>query len=158
MSVLDATSKGDQKTLPPWAHRGANLVVRNKMDLPGARRDASDASDASDATTHAVSCATREGMDAFVEALGDAVAARVTAGAGDDANVSAITRSRHRDRLEECVAHLDRFVASARGRGGTPEVAAEELRLAARALGKVTGHVDVEELLDVIFTDFCIGK
>ena len=60
--------------------------------------------------------------------------------------------------MEECVAHLDRFVASARGRGGTPEVAAEELRLAARALGKVTGHVDVEELLDVIFTDFCIGK
>lgn len=152
VSVLDAASEGDQKTLPPWAHRGANLVVRNKMDLPGARRDASDA------TTHAVSCATREGMDAFVEALGDAVAARVTAGAGDDANVSAITRSRHRDRLEECVAHLDRFVASARGRGGTPELAAEELRLAARALGKVTGHVDVEELLDVIFTDFCIGK
>ena len=41
---------------------------------------------------------------------------------------------------------------------GTPEVAAEELRLAARALGRVTGHVDVEGALDVIFTDFCIGK
>ena len=38
------------------------------------------------------------------------------------------------------------------------ELAAEELRLAATALGHVTGHVDVEELLDVIFSDFCIGK
>ena len=39
VSVLDAASEGDQKTLPPWAHRGANLVVRNKMDLPGLVRD-----------------------------------------------------------------------------------------------------------------------
>jgi tRNA modification GTPase len=44
------------------------------------------------------------------------------------------------------------------GRGGGHELAAEELRLAATALGHVTGHVDVEELLDVIFSDFCIGK
>jgi len=35
---------------------------------------------------------------------------------------------------------------------------AEELRLAARSLGRITGRVDVEEVLDVIFRDFCIGK
>lgn len=160
--VLDAAAEGDAGTLPPWVDRGANLIVRNKMDLPLAKKKikiaAAAATTTTNATTHALSCETREGLDAFVEALGAAVAARVTAGAGDDANVSAITRSRHRDRLDECVAHLDRFVESARGDRGTPEVAAEELRLAARALGRVTGHVDVEELLDVIFTDFCIGK
>ena len=161
--VLDAAAEDDAKTLPPWVDRGANLIVRNKMDLPRAKKKikiaaASTTTTTTNATTHALSCETREGLDAFVEALGAAVAARVTAGAGDDANVSAITRSRHRDRLHECVAHLDRFVESARGNRGTPEVAAEELRLAARALGRVTGHVDVEELLDVIFTDFCIGK
>jgi tRNA modification GTPase len=38
------------------------------------------------------------------------------------------------------------------------ELVAEDLRLAARALGRITGRVDVEDLLDVIFTDFCIGK
>jgi tRNA modification GTPase len=38
------------------------------------------------------------------------------------------------------------------------ELAAEDLRLAARALGRITGRVDVEDLLDVIFRDFCIGK
>ena len=48
------------------------------------------------------------------------------------------------------------------GAGGRPagqeELIAEELRLAARALGRLTGRVDVEDVLDVIFRDFCIGK
>jgi tRNA modification GTPase len=39
-----------------------------------------------------------------------------------------------------------------------PELMAEDLRLALRAIGRITGRVDVEELLDVIFRDFCIGK
>ncbi len=39
-----------------------------------------------------------------------------------------------------------------------PELAAEDLRLALRTLGRITGQVDVEDLLDVIFRDFCIGK
>ena len=39
-----------------------------------------------------------------------------------------------------------------------PELAAEDLRLATRALGRITGRVDVEDILDVIFRDFCIGK
>jgi tRNA modification GTPase len=39
-----------------------------------------------------------------------------------------------------------------------PELAAENLRAACAALGKITGRVDVEDLLDVIFNDFCIGK
>ena len=39
-----------------------------------------------------------------------------------------------------------------------PELRAEDLRLAARALGRIIGRVDVEDILDVIFRDFCIGK
>ena len=38
------------------------------------------------------------------------------------------------------------------------ELVAEDLRLAARTLGRVTGKIGVEELLDVVFRDFCIGK
>ena len=44
------------------------------------------------------------------------------------------------------------------GAAGPEELVAEELRLAARALGRLTGRVDVEDVLDVIFRDFCIGK
>ena len=52
--------------------------------------------------------------------------------------------------------HLDRAVAE--GREGREDILAEELRLAARSLGRLTGRVDVDDILDVIFKDFCIGK
>jgi tRNA modification GTPase len=64
-----------------------------------------------------------------------------------------LTRPRHRHALQECTAAL------ARARNADlPELAAEDLRLAVRALGRITGAVDLEELLDVVFRDFCIGK
>ena len=44
------------------------------------------------------------------------------------------------------------------GADGPEEIVAEELRLAGRALGRLVGRVDVEDVLDVIFRDFCIGK
>jgi tRNA modification GTPase len=67
-----------------------------------------------------------------------------------------VTRERHRHALEEVLAALRRT------QGGedllAQELLAEELRIAARALGRLTGRVDVEDILDVIFRDFCIGK
>jgi tRNA modification GTPase len=65
------------------------------------------------------------------------------------------TRARHRHALKDCLASLRTAVAS----GHLPaELRAEDLRRAADALGKITGRIDVEDLLDVIFRDFCIGK
>jgi tRNA modification GTPase len=69
----------------------------------------------------------------------------------------ALTRARHREALEECRAALGRFLAATPA-SSEPALAAEDLRLAARALGRITGRVDVDEVLDVIFRDFCIGK
>jgi tRNA modification GTPase len=67
-----------------------------------------------------------------------------------------ITRARHRQALEDTMAALDRALSSdARGHD---ELIAEELRAAATSLGRLTGRVDVEDILDVIFRDFCIGK
>ena len=69
-----------------------------------------------------------------------------------------VTRARHRRLLTETVAALDRTLAE-HGKGdGREELIAEELRAAATALGRLTGRVDVEDVLDVIFRDFCIGK
>ena len=67
-----------------------------------------------------------------------------------------ITRERHRKALEEAAQALKR--ACVEGIAGREDIIAEELRLAARALGRLTGRVDVEDVLDVIFRDFCIGK
>jgi len=65
-----------------------------------------------------------------------------------------ITRRRHRDALQECLDHIGEAIRGAQ----SEELIAERLRDAAVALGRVTGRVDVEQLLDVIFSEFCVGK
>ena len=67
-----------------------------------------------------------------------------------------VTRERHRRSLEEVLAALRR--AQSGDVAGREDLLAEELRIAARALGRLTGRVDVEDILDMIFRDFCIGK
>jgi tRNA modification GTPase len=64
-----------------------------------------------------------------------------------------ITRLRHRQALEDARDALGRM-----SQGQLPELAAEDLRLALRALGRITGRCDVEEVLDRLFLEFCIGK
>lgn len=64
-----------------------------------------------------------------------------------------LTRERHRIALQECLECLMRAENAS-----LPELVAEDIRLALRNLGRITGRVHVEELLDVIFSDFCIGK
>jgi len=95
-----------------------------------------------------LSVATGEGLGALVEHLQEAVAASLAS-----AGAALVTRARHRQALEAALAALDRFPAA-----GLPELAAEDLRGAARALGRITGKVDVEDMLDRLFREFCIGK
>lgn len=90
-----------------------------------------------------------QGMDAFLSALTAEVQTRLE-GQG---SAPALTRARHRSALEECADCLSRSLQAP-----ALELMAEDLRLATRALGRITGRVDVEDLLDVIFRDFCIGK
>jgi tRNA modification GTPase len=96
----------------------------------------------------AVSAATGAGLPALLERLTGMVADGL-----DAAGPPALTRARHRAALEDCRAALSRALDAP-----LPELAAEDVRLASRALGRITGRVDVEDLLDVIFRDFCIGK
>jgi len=96
----------------------------------------------------AVSVKTGDGLEALLAVLTAAVQARLTA-----TEQPPLTRARHREALEACAAALQRAAAAS-----LPELAAEDIRLAVRSLGRITGRVDVEDVLDVIFRDFCIGK
>ena len=128
------------------------LIAVNKSDLgllPEAR-DAPHAIDVNGRPALAISVKTGAGMDALMARLTDEVAARC-----DVAAAPLITRARHRQALEDCQAALSRFEQAS---GSGVELAAEELRLAARALGRITGRVGVEDVLDMVFRDFCIGK
>jgi len=115
-----------------------SLIAVNKVDL-GAK-----------VMTPAVgvSALTGDGLTELEARLTAEVAQRFAATAGP-----ALTRARHRVALVACREALARFEGAAQ-----PELAAEDLRLAARALGRITGRVDVEDVLDVIFAEFCIGK
>ena len=96
-----------------------------------------------------LSLKTGEGLDAVVAAI--TAAARVKLDGGGEAPL--ITRARHREALKQALSALDRAATQP-----VPELFAEDLRLAVRAIGRIAGRVDVEDLLDVIFRDFCIGK
>ena len=67
-----------------------------------------------------------------------------------------ITRERHRNKLNKCLKEIDNFLLKDQNKD--IEMAAEDLRLATRHLGGIVGKVDVEEILDSIFKEFCIGK
>ncbi len=100
-----------------------------------------------------ISAASGAGIDLLVERL---------AGFAKDyfstVETGIVTRARHRHLFEETVAAIDRALAEAAKPGAQEEFIAEELRLAATALGRLTGRIDVDDILDVIFRDFCIGK
>ncbi|KAJ7162613.1 tRNA modification GTPase TrmE [Mycena crocata] len=66
-----------------------------------------------------------------------------------------ITHARHRVHLESAARFIDAFLATS---ADDIVIGAEELRYAAKAVGKVSGLIDVEEVLDALFKDFCIGK
>ena len=118
-----------------------DLVVYNKSDLPWPAK----------CDGLPISLKTGEGMDAMMDALTAKVRERL-----ERANEAPVlTRARHRHALEGAVQSLEHALTAP---DDHPELLAENLRLALRALGRITGRVDIEELLDVVFKDFCIGK
>ncbi len=95
-----------------------------------------------------VSARTGQNVDALIGVL----TARVSELLGGAGGVP-LTRERHRIALQLCLEGLDRAGAT-----DSVDLKAEDLRLAVSALGRITGRVDVEDVLDVIFSEFCIGK
>jgi tRNA modification GTPase len=132
-------------TLPPslrTALQPGDILVRSKADL---HRFAT-----VEAGARQVSVVTGEGL-VELEAL---LTARVADALGRE-EAPALTRARHRRLVEEARAALARSIPTL-DQGA--ELAAEDIRLAASAIGRLTGRIDVEDLLDEIFSSFCIGK
>lgn len=137
-----------QTALPPALGEVADktLLVLNKIDLmAGGTAPATLPDD-----MVPLSVATGDGFDALVKRIAVIASERI----GHHAE-PALTQVRHRRLVEACRDHLDAFL------GGDPdmvELRAEDLRRAADALGRITGRVDVEDVLDQVFGRFCIGK
>ena len=153
--VVDASEAGaaasnDGRTI---ASDEKYWLVRNKADLLDLEQKllaVGAESSILDSLEFLVSATLGTGVETLIAALADH--ARRSFSTSEPALV---TRERHRIALQQAAEALRRSLAEGAGR---EDVVAEELRLAARALGRLTGRVDVEDVLDVIFRDFCIGK
>lgn len=130
MTVVEAGS--------PTPAEAGELLVANKSDLGGAGPDGA----------LRISARTGKGMDELRARLAEA-ARRMTESAGPPP----LTQARHRTALLAAAKHLRDAEAAE-----LPELRGEDLRLAMRALGRITGHVGVEDILDAVFSRFCIGK
>lgn len=129
---------------------GETWVIRNKIDLHAASSDERQALEGK-RLVFPVSALTGTGLDALLGALEKFAGEQI-----GGIEPAVITRQRHRLALEETITALDRALCGPAS--GREEIVAEELRLAARALDCLVGRVDVEDILDIIFRDFCIGK
>jgi tRNA modification GTPase len=143
LHVVDATDPAPLS--PPEA---VTLTVVNKIDLaPGGV--------AVGAGGIGISCRTGAGLTELLRELTAQAGALAAPG-----EAALLTRARHREGVAQARASLARLLAGTDGDGGAGELAlrAEDLRLAARAVGRLTGAVGVEDVLDRVFATFCIGK
>lgn len=139
IGVFDATRWPEREADTEELLGGDGLVVWNKVDLAAVNGGEG---------VWPLSCRTGEGVDLFVAGLSAAVRDRL-----DPSASPVLTRARHRAALVACAQALERALGVS-----AVELAGEDLRAAVAALGRITGRVDVEELLDVIFQELCIGK
>ncbi len=152
LDLADARSTGEKDEVEPVSGNAERILIATKADL---------LSDAERGVLEkdrvAVSVATGEGMDGLLAMIADKAAILMDLG-----EAPAITRARHREGLTESLEHLRRALGQCAFEADEFDVeyglVAEDLRLAARALGRVTGAVDIEEILDLVFSEFCIGK
>lgn len=137
IALFDATVARDAETVKLTDNN--TIIVLTKADLLK-KPVGSDA--------FLISVMTGVGMEDFLAMLTEKIAALFK-----NDGAPAPTRQRHRAHLEQAKSCLARSLDAR-----LPELAAEDLRLALRALGSITGRVHVEEVLDAVFRDFCIGK
>ena len=143
--LIDITAPPGEVPPEIGAKADRTLVIANKMDLL-----ATGVLHPLPAGAIGISVLTGDGVDTLTRRLAAFVGARI-----GESEAPALTQARHRQQLERCMAPLTSFLGSPIGE---VELRAEDLRRAAHALGRLTGAVDVEDVLDQVFSRFCIGK
>jgi tRNA modification GTPase len=128
-----------------------DILVVTKRDLGALEGIPADVAEASGGEDHWVSSKTGEGIPELVSDIEHIVRRTLT-----PEEAAPLTRLRHRIAIEDAIEALER--ADAALVSWTPELAAEDVRLACRHLDRITGKVDVEDILGEIFSRFCIGK
>lgn len=150
LQVLDASeplTREDERWLAEFAAK-KRILVCNKSDLPRRLTLPADATD-----TVNVCCLTGEG----IEPLKDTIKTLLWSGEIKAESLEVMINSRHQDALSR--ARTAAATAAAALRSGTwLELVAEDLRVAVNAVGEVVGKTTTEDLLDVIFRQFCLGK
>ena len=148
--MVDRASSADSwRAATGWLQPG-DICVLTKADLTAGGDAASARSHAEAAGLEVLEVSVEAGRPAELEARLE----RKVVDALGGAEFPAATRARHADLLTTCLSHVDRALE----RLDEPELAAEDLRLAARSMERITGAVGVEDILDRVFATFCIGK
>jgi tRNA modification GTPase len=143
--MVDALSDASSLTEATSLVDGNTVFVTNKIDL----RDVAGHLACGAAHSLAISVRDGTGVDQLLSILRSMAEERLTSG-----SQAVITRVRHRQAIEDAVECLEKSLESNKSQ----ELVAEDIRLAVRSLGRVMGRVDVEQVLDVVFREFCIGK
>lgn len=120
------------------------IYVVNKADKLSEKR----CSELAGAGYMVISAKNQSGLENLLAEISRRIAETFTASSG-----ALITRRRYREVLNNVFKHLERFNLNK-----PVELAAEDVRLAAREIGRITGRIEVDEILDKIFGSFCIGK
>ncbi len=155
LHVLDASeplTEADKHYLTEFADK-KRIVVRNKTDLPLKLELPADSRFTHHVSVVDVCCLTGTGL----EALKDAIKAMVWAGEIQNEMLQVMINSRHQDALNRALAATQLTLGALRA-GETLELAAMDLRIAVNAVGEIVGKTTTEDLLDLIFSQFCIGK
>ncbi|KAJ7590779.1 tRNA modification GTPase TrmE [Mycena floridula] len=129
------------------------LLNKSDITLPGV--DLNEISRVLDRPLWICSLTTGQGTKEFLEQFSSALQTRFDLHESNSHHIPLITRARHRTHLENACQFLEAFIST-----GPEDVVlgAEELRYAAQAIGKVSGLIDTEDVLDAVFREFCIGK
>jgi tRNA modification GTPase len=137
--LLDATAADPTDDLPAGMLDTADMVVWNKVDIASPPED----------RRLAISAQTGKGLAPLLAAISELCSNSLES----NGNGAPLTRARHRELLTVATSCIRRAESAPAN-----ELLGEDLRLAMRAIGQITGSVGVEEILDVIFREFCIGK
>ena len=135
LALFDATQPPDPETVQQCDQR--TIIVRTKGDL------------VEDNGPLTISTLTGDNIDQLVQIISDRLAQLIVR----PKDTPLLTRARHREAVADAIDHVRRATQNT-----DIALLAEDIRQATRAIGRLTGRVDVEDLLDVIFKDFCIGK